>query len=178
MKEKQIILSIVILQDGKIKDQVIETFDAEYKTKEFIDGLLTGELESLKRSSGHDGLYIRIAEGNIRDLWDKREGTLTYVLADREYHVRFVVKPAIYSVTDDEVVTVLDSFANSGRSPYVYQDVAKKISVNMHRYCQNELWKFVKAIIRAFAEGRCDERNAVAKEQATAVQDFISSNLK
>ena len=43
----------------------------------------------------------------------------------------------------------------------------------MHRYCQNEMWKLVKHIIGAIARGGWDDRNRSAHSQAEDIQTFM-----
>lgn len=120
----------------------------------------------------------REESGDIADMFSPRwtEGSFSYRVGEHVFHYRWTNIAGEYKVTDDEVVAALDAFANSGRTGSDFAAVARRISTEMHRYCQKELWKFVKALIRAFAEGGYDERNRTARNQARILESVIETD--
>lgn len=141
------------------------------EAKDFIVKTLTAEAE--KR-----GTYVHPLSGDVMDMWKQKEGSFSYRIGSHIYHIRFLNVPGEYGVSDDEAVATLEAFCNSGRSGQDYRTVAERISAEMHRHCQNELWKFVKQLIRAFAGGRYDDRNATAHDEASAIQGYIVMFMK
>lgn len=176
MRNKQVIISIAELNGGALESQTIRTFEEEYQAKDFIENKLKDALANARETSGD--LEILPVDGNIRDMWNSApEGSFSYAIGGRGYKVSYLKIPAEYSVSDKETVTVLDAFVNSSRTVADYKRVAESISQDMHRHCQNELWKFVKQVIRAFSMGHSDERNAVAHEEAGAVHGYVTMYL-
>lgn len=175
MKKNQIIISITELSCGAFDAQQIHTFEEPHQAKTFIDDKLKEDLELARKSI--ETLELKAIEGNIRDMWNSaREGSFSYAIGNHEYKISYLKVSGDHSVSDEEIVSALDGFVNSGRSNYDYKKVAEEISMNMHRYCQNELWKFVKQIIRAFASGAYDDRNKTAHNQAQNIEAFMEEN--
>lgn len=149
----------------------VHEFGSRAETKDFIVNTLAAEAEEL-------GACVRPLSGDVMDMWKYKEGSFSFGIGDHTHYIHFLNIPGEYRVTDDEVVSALDSFCNSGRSGQDYRAVAERISTEMHRHCQNELWKFVKQLIRAFAGGRYDDRNAAAHDEASAIQGYIVMFMK
>ena len=102
-------------------------------------------------------------------------GSIDTGFSGHEYEISFKIVPAEYRVSDDEFYTSLDSYCNSGRTYTDFRNMAERISGSMHRYCQNELWKFIKKIIAVFASGPYDERNEAAHNQAQEADAVVNA---
>ncbi len=175
MQKEQTIISITELSCGQFDSQQVHTFDSRKAAKNAIEKKLDEDLALGRKSIPELG--ISPVEGSLRDLWSKTEGNVSFSIGSHEYRIAFLNVPGEYPVTDTEVFSALDALCNSNRSTQQYQALAEHISRNMHRYVQNELWKFVKQLIRAFACGGSDKRNATAHDQAQAVFGFITLQM-
>lgn len=147
------------------------TYDSPSRAKETI-------LNSLRAESSEIGEEYCALSGDIADMYNTRwnGGAFSYRIGGHEYHYRWTRIPGEYQVSDDELVKALDAFGNSNRSCSDYERVARRISSEMHRYIQNELWKFIRKLIQAFAEGGFDTRNRAARNQARALQSVIDTD--
>ena len=132
-----------------------------------------GILDILKEEADYSKEDIVLRAGDTKDLFNEKEGTLDYTVGGYTFHFHFLNVPGEYNVSDQEVVKALDAFCNSNRSQKDYERVAQGISLNMHRYIQNELWKFIKHLIKAFAAGGYDPRNRTAHNQAQDIELFM-----
>lgn len=170
MKKPTVIISIAEVVCGILESQQCHAFDTPNEAKDFITNNLNAESKELDTP-------IKADSGDINTLFKNvHEGNFSFSIGDHEYHIAFLKDKGEYNVTDDELVEALDAFCNSNRTGTDFLRVARRISDNMHRYCQNELWKFIKALIRTFASGRYDDRNATAHDQAGAITAFMDSN--
>lgn len=152
---------------GVLESQQCHTFDTPAEAKAFI-------LRNLEAESNELDTPLEKDSGDIASLSGRAmEGNFSYTIGDHEYHIAFLKTESEYTVHDDEMANTLEAFVNTGRSVRQYEEMAGNISLNMHRACQNELWRFVKAIVRAFANGRYDRRNETAHDQAELVAGFM-----
>lgn len=147
----------------------VHTFGSRAEAKDFI-------LRNLEAESRELDTPLKSESGDIQDMWNRDEGSFSYRIGDHVYHVHFLNEKGEYNVSDDELFAALDAYANSGRSGSEFERMAKRISVTMHRYVQNELWRFVKHVIHAFACGGSDTRNRTAQRQASAIQTFMEGS--
>ena len=171
-KEQTIISWAETTPDGFDPDSHdVNEFGSRAEAKDFIVKTLAAKAEAI-------GTHVRPLSGDIMDMWNRKEGSFSFGVGDHTCHVHFLNVPGEYHITDDEIFSALDAFCNSGRSEKNFRDVAERITAEMHRHCQNELWKFVKHLIRAFSMGRFDERNAVAHDEASAIQGYIVMFMK
>lgn len=170
MRNNQTIISITELYCGQFYCQHIHVFEAPYMAKNVIEKMVKEDLQRAQASI--PGLTL-IEEGTPMDMWNKKEGAFCYTIGTKEYKIVFYNITGESHVSDKEVVEALDGFVNSSRSALDYKKVAETISQEMHRYCQNELWKFIKKIIEAFAGARYDKRNETAHNQAERVLQFM-----
>jgi hypothetical protein len=171
-KELIIVSSCEETQEGfDPKSLSTATYESPAQAKETI-------LNTLRAESSELGEEYGVLSGDIADMFSTRwnGGAFSYRIGGHEYHYRWTRIPGEYKVTDDELVKALDAFGNSNRSRADYGRVARRISSETHRYIQNELWKFVKELIRAFAEGGCDERNRTARNQARILESVIETD--
>ena len=167
MKKASIIISMAEVTCGILESQQCHTFDTPAEAKAFI-------LRNLEAESSELDTPLEKDSGDIMSMFRQvTEGNFSYTVGDHEYHIAFLKVPGEYNVSDDEMANTLEAFVNTGRSVRQYEKMAGNISLNMHRACQNELWRFVKAIIRAFANGRYDRRNETAHDQAELVAGFM-----
>lgn len=134
---------------------------------------MKGILAILEEEAKYSKEDIVLRSGSRKGLFNEKEGTLDYTVGGYTFHFHFLNVPGEYNVSDQEVVKALDAFCNSNRSQKDFERVAQGISLNMHRYIQNELWKFVKHLVRAFAVGRYDQRNRTAHDQAQDIELFM-----
>lgn len=144
----------------------VSTFDSRAEAQDYI-------IRNLNEESKELDTPLEEESGSVKDLWRSKEGTFSYRVGDHVYHISFLNVGAEYKVSDDEVFSALDAYANSNRSHLDYSGLAARISASMHRYVQNELWKFVKHLIRAFAAGGSDERNRTASRQAALLAKYM-----
>lgn len=169
MKKSQTLLSVTVLDCGQFDSSQVHSFEDRNKAKSFILAFLSKESKATGETPvSHDG-------GTVR-LWEDKEGTFSYSVGTNTYVFSFLNEPGSGAVSDNEVLSVLDSYVNSDRPYSEYEKTAQLISENMHRYCQNNLWKFIKQIIRAFASGLYDDRNKTAHHQAGDVLEFMEQN--
>lgn len=184
MKENMTILAVTRIEKNTVTT-TINTYKAPHLAKEFLEAYFELQRVELKNKYGFEfGLTNETPAGKepvtLRDIVTKKEGEGDWKLSGGQfttvYHVCWKTIPGEYNVTDDEVYQCLDAFVNSSRGASDYKAMAQRISESMHRYCQNELWKFVKALIGHFAEGRYDERNKTAHTQAGDIYEFMKEN--
>jgi len=148
----------------------VNTFETAHDAKTLI-------LNTLKEESSELNDKLIKDSGDITDLFSSRkEGYFSYRIGDHYYHFKWMKASADYNVTEDEMYETLEAYCNSSRDHSEYMRLAERISVNMHRYVQNQLWKLIKHIIRTFAMGRYDERNKVAHDQAEAIVTFMNKD--
>jgi hypothetical protein len=179
MRENQTILTITKIVPAGKPTTTILSFKEPHEAKTHLDAFFIAEKEAL--AAGIDTLTDNVplipSEDHIRrKIITEREGQQDFDILANHYHVAWLNIDGCSSVTNEEMQSALDGFVNSGRTKTEYAQVAESISRNMHRYCQNELWKFVKEIIRAFALGPHDERNKTAANQALELQGFIENS--
>lgn len=179
MKQEQTIISIVrVSAPYHVDVHEIHSFPSRATAKEYIEARLESDRKAINKDSNipEPGLTIIRTEGNVRDMWNAKSGTFRAEIGAHRYHFAFLNVPAEYQVSDDELVSALDAFSNSTRSHEDYKTVAERISRDMHRYVQNQLWKFLKQLIRAFAAGGHDQRNQTAWNQAGLIHEFMETN--
>lgn len=142
------------------------TFDSPAGAKEFI-------MRNLEAESRDLNAEIERGTGNIQDMFSRKEGSFSFRVGDHEYHVHFLNVPPEYKVSDDELFSTLEAYCNSGRTPSALGAMASRIAEQMHRAMQAELWKFIKALIRAIAGHRFDSRNQTAWREAKGIAAFM-----
>ena len=169
MKKEQIIISMSRENADGFDGLTSNVYPSPSDTRQ-------GILDMLRPDEEHCGAQAVLRSGDPGDIFRRKEGVLEYTLGDIVFHFHFLKTDAEYKVSDDEFFSALEGYANSNRSQKDFADMAARISGTMHRYIQNELWKFVRQIIRAFAFGRCDQRNRTAMNQALEIQTFIDNN--
>lgn len=173
MNNPKTILTLTEIVEGIVEYSQTEVLDSPGAARESVQSYIEREEAEL-------GMNAHLMKGSTMDLFQQpaggRRGTILFSMGGHEYLFTWYNMPGEYKVTDDEFVSVLESFCNSSRSNADFQKVAETISTKMHRYCQNELWKFIKAIIRVFATARYDERNKTAHTQAGDILEFMETN--
>ena len=174
MKNAQTIISLTTLSCGQFSAQQVHTFDSPANTLAFVRKFLKDELDIARKSTPE--LDSVLSEGDPMHMWNSKEGSFGYDIGTNGYRFAYLNTQPEYKVSDKEAATVLERFANSGRSTADYRRVAESVSSGMHRYCQNELWKFVKALIRAFATGGFDLRNRTAHDEAQDIALHMDAN--
>lgn len=185
MKEKITILVInktgivpAEQKPGRNGSTGIHTFAEPHLAKEYLDNYLLAEKMLIAERLGkkpEDILLIPAEQTVRRRIVEEQSGEQTFNILANRYDISWRTLPAQYNVSDEEFKSTLDAYVNSNRGVSDYQKMAEDISATMHRYCQNELWKFVKALIRAFAQGRWDERNKTAHDQAADLAAFLEA---
>ena len=110
---------------------------------------------------------------SLRALFDKKEGKILYEPRGGTYSISFKVRMPEANISSEEMFSFLDHYCNYRPSTSNYRETAKAISETMHRAVQNELWRFLKEIIRAIASGRYDERNALAHRQCEKIVTLL-----
>lgn len=176
MKQPRITLSIVQLSDETYDNTVIRTYGSAWEALDDVKEFLKAEQGTL---SGIHSMQFVIATkyGNLTDIAGKAaSGTFGIAIGPKEYHFQFVKEAGEYTVTDDEMYHALEGYINSCRDRSDYAKLAGRICVDMHRYCQAQLWKFVKELIAAFARGRYDERNKAARDQACDILGLMETS--
>jgi len=169
MKKQRIIISVTELSCGAFDAQHIHSFEEPGEAKSFIKGYLFKEAAAMGESTPNELSSTSFLER----LWYDKEGSATVDLGTNRYVIGWLSEPADGHVSDEEVIEVLESFVNSGRARGNYDAVAQQSTVVMHRYCINELWKFVKSLVKAFSVMRFDERNQTAHDEAASVQYYM-----
>lgn len=183
MRDNQTILTITKIEPApdavKRPTTTILTFPEAHLAKQHLETFFTAEKTILaeKLNTNTDAIFVIPPENTYRQrIITQQSGEQDFDILANHYHVAWLNIDGCSSVTNEEIQSALDGFVNSGRTKTEYAQVAESISRNMHRYCQNELWKFVKEIIRAFAHGPHDERNKTAANQALELQGFIENS--
>lgn len=176
MRQKQIILTTAKLHGPSRADIDTKVFPESHLAKAHLEQYLDNEVKIASEKIPQITRYIPEDEIGSRIICDKSSGQTRFFIGPDTYAVVWQTIPAEYNVSDEEIYGALDAYCNSCRSPKDFQQMAEKISANMHRYCQNELWKLIKAIIRAFAQGRYDDRNKTAHHQAQDIETFMEEN--
>lgn len=168
MREKKIILSFYEETPDGVEPSSLgcECFAEPHEAKAFIERNMRAEAEDLMEKA-------ILENGDPTRMWIPGNGQLRYKIGDHSYVYAWRHIPGDGNVTDDELVSVLESYVNSNRSHKEYETVARRMVTEMHRYCQNELWKLVKHIIGAIAAGGWDDRNRTARSQAEEIQTFM-----
>ena len=169
MKKQRIIISVTELSCGAFDAQHIHSFEKPGEAKSFIKDYLFKEAAAMGESTPNELSSTSFLER----LWYDKEGSATVDLGTNRYVIGWLKEPADGRVTDDETVEVLESFVNSSRTRADYDKVAALVTERMHRYCINELWKFVKSLVKAFSVMRYDERNQTAHDEAASVQYYM-----
>ena len=169
MKENQTILSLATTSCGQHDGQQVHCFGSPAEALRFIEDHLREELALARKH--HPSLTADVTEGDPRTVLTRKEGSFSYAIGTNGYHFAFLNTAPEYAVTDDEAVAVLGAFVNTGRTQADYDRVAQRISAEVHRHTQNELWRFVKALVRAFASGGHDRRNQTAWAQSCAIAE-------
>lgn len=174
MKQQRTILTVIEFKDGQYVRQHIRSFEERFQVKNYIKEFLGAEADALG-TNVPDEVAARDFAGA---LWGKDPaGEIRVEIGRHAYVFAFLHEPGSYQVSNEEVVSVLESFVNSNHSVSTYASVADTIAVEMHRYLQNELWRFVRCLIAAFAMMRSDERNRIAQREAAEVFDFIQKKF-
>lgn len=179
MRDNQTILTITKIVPGNKPTTSILTFPEAHLAKQHLEAYFTAEKTILaeKLNANTETVFIIPAENTYRQrIITQQSGEQGFDILANHYHVAWLKIEGCSSVTNEEVQSALEGFVNSSRTRTEYAQVAESISKNMHRYCQNELWKFIKEIIRAFALGPHDDRNKTAANQALELQGFIENN--
>lgn len=114
---------------------------------------------------------------DLKDIYTKNKGYFWAAFNGLIYRFQFVTIEAEYSADANEVYSALDGYLNSTRGGTEYKKLSELIVRNMHRYVQSNLWKFIKHLIRAIAEGGYDERNETAHTEAGQVKDFLEQQV-
>lgn len=171
MKEPKIIISYVEFSNGELEGNSCHQFDGPSQAKEFI-------LRNLEAESTELETPLRKGQGDIQNMFRSsiREGNFSYTVGDHEYHISFYKTDGEYSVSDDELIKTLEAYCNTGRSAGDYREAAGKLTRTMHRYVQSQLWKLIKALIRAFSTMNVDERNKTAAQQAAELAAAMEIN--
>jgi hypothetical protein len=175
MREAQFIIAVsrsYIFDGSRTIENFIEIHPAPTKARASAEAYLAKNRERINAECGAE-LPILLEEGAWTDLFSKKEGTLRLSIGAETVHITFKADSGEYGVSDDEMIRALDGFVNSSRSGGSYKEVADQIPQRLHRYCQNELWKFVKKIIASLAAAGYDTRNRSAHEQAALTQAFL-----
>lgn len=183
MRDNQTILTITKIvptpNPGSKPTTTILTFPEAHLAKQHLETFFTAEKTILaeKLNTNTESIFLIPPENTFRQrIITQKSGEQDFDILANHYHVAWLNIDGCSSVTNEEMQSALDGFVNSGRTTTEYAQVAESISLNMHRYCQNELWKFVKEIIKAFALGPHDERNKTAADQALQLQGFIENS--
>lgn len=177
MKEPITIISMSQLNCNQPDGETIRTFTNPNEACRYVTEYLQKELDILKKTSGTTDICIKMKENSCTDMLNHRatskEGTFAYTIGTNEYRFAYLTIPGEYEVSDHELLLTLEAYLNTGRSSTEYRDFAKKMSEEMHRYLQNNLWKLIKNLIWQFANGRYDERNQTAHDQAADILVFM-----
>lgn len=179
MRDNQTILTITKIVPAGKPTTTILTFPEAHLAKQHLETFFTAEKTILAEQLNTDteAIFVIPPENTYRQrIISQQSGEQGFDILANHYHVAWLNIKGCSSVSNEEMQSALDGFVNSGRTRTEYAQVAESISRNMHRYCQNELWKFVKEIIKAFAVGRHDERNKTARDQALELQCFIENS--
>lgn len=179
MRDNQTILTITKIVPAGKPTTTILTFKEPHLAKEHLEAYFTAEKTILaeKIEAAPEAIHIIPGENTYRQrIITQQSGEQGFDILANHYHVAWLNIHGCSYVTSEEMQSALDGFVNSSRTKTEYAQVAESISQNMHRYCQNELWKFVKEIIRAFAHGPRDDRNKTAANQALELQGFIENS--
>lgn len=174
MKKNQIIICITELSSGEFDAQQIFEFEAPYQAWNHINEKLKNDLAIGRKSIPE--LDIVFSEGNYKDMWTKPEGNFAISIGTHDYKVAFLNVYGESRVGDDEMVRALEGFTNSSRTGTDYKNVAESAVLNIHRYCQSQLWRFIKKLIEAIAKGGYDDRNRTAHDEAGDILEFMETH--
>lgn len=175
MRNAQFIIAIshnYIFDGSKTIENFIEIHPGPAQARASAEAYLAKNRERINAECGGE-LAVLLEEGAWTDLFSKKEGTLRLSIGSETVHITFKADSGEYGVSDDEMIRTLEGFVNSSRSNGSYKEVADQIPHRLHRYCQNELWKFIKKIIASLASAGYDTRNRSAHEQAELTQAFL-----
>lgn len=179
MRDNQTILTITKIVPGSKPTTAILTYPEAHLAKKHIETLFVAEKTILaeRLNTNPDTILVIPPEDTYRQrIITQQSGEQGFDILANHYHIAWLNIEGCSSVSNEEMQSALDGFVNSSRTASEYAQVAESISKTMHRYCQNELWKFVKEIIKAFAHGPHDDRNKTAANQALELQGFIENN--
>lgn len=182
MQDKQTILTISKLLPAPFgqgtPSTAILSFKEPHLAKQHLDAFIHAESTLLAGQTGANPETVFAVPRDTtvpRRIITEQSGQLDFSILGNKYNVAWLNIEGNHHVTDDEVQACLDAFVNSSRTASEYAQVAQSIAKTMHRYCQAELWKFVKALIAAFAQAPYDDRNRSAHHQAERLQAFIET---
>lgn len=173
MKKSIFILSESVLSQGNIVKHTTREFPSPAMAKQYISSTLLEE-KSKASASGSVQEIETLGETDIQSMFGQAlEGTFSYKIGPVLYHYSFLKTQSEYEVSDEEILNTLEAFCNTGRTGESYRKAAEQISNNMHRYVQTQLWRFVKEIIRAFAQMRTDLRNKNTANEAADIAQYM-----
>lgn len=179
MRNTQTILSITKIEPAHKPRTSLLTFKQAHEAKAHLDAYFTSEKQHLAKQieASADAVPLIPKENTYRQrIITQQSGEQSFDILANHYHVAWLKIEGDHHVNDEELQSCLDGYVNSCRTASEYATIAESITKTMHRYCQNELWKLVKAIIKAFAHGGHDNRNKTAANQALELQTFIENN--
>ncbi len=168
MQNEITIVSFHETYTGDAGSHTINTFTERRNAKDFILNNLEDTDEYHKEI-----LKKEVSKKLQGSLMLGKDDRISYVDGDHEYSITWDFVHSDGQVTDDETVRVLESFVNSNRCIANYRKVAEQITTCMHRYCQNELYKFIAVILRQMAVCNYDERNALMHNRAEKIVEFM-----
>ena len=174
MKKNQIIIGITDISCGEFDGQQVFEFEEPRQAWDHINERLKEDLVIAKRT--YPELEIVATQGSYRQMWDKPEGNFAFSIGSHEYQIAFLKVSGESRVGDDEMVRALEGFTNSSRTGTDYKRVAESAVLNIHRYCQSQLWRFIKKLIEAIAKGGYDDRNRTAHDEAGDILEFMQLN--
>lgn len=174
MKKNQIIICITELSCGEFDCQQVSEFEAPYQAWNHIESKLKEDLELGRKSIPE--LDIVPTEGTHRMMWDKKEGNFAFAIGSHDYKIAFLNVYGESRVSDEEMVRALEGFTNSSRTGTDYKNVAETATRTIHRYCQSQLWRFIKKLIEAIAKGGFDDRNRTAHDEAGDILEFMETH--
>ncbi len=140
-------------QGGNVNKRILPGMFSEYAECQLCDGALADNVTP-------DRITVWCSDDRCRFF----EATVTAQTVNTGYHV-----------SDKELVSTLEAYCNTGRGTAAYRQAAETISTGTHRAIQSEIWQLVKEVIRAFATGRYDQRNASAHHQAELLQSVLET---
>lgn len=180
MRDSQVIISVTTLRSGWFDSTTLLRKDTPGQVQRFILDRTEQERIYLNTALGvhphEDGaLRARLTEGDLKDVLTKCEGTLRYSLGPDELVFSFLADCGEYQVSDSEMARTLEAFCNTGRTSQDYARAAEAVTAGTHRAILAELWRFIKALVKAFARSEHDLRNRTAVSQAAETWDFMES---
>lgn len=140
-------------QGGNVNKRILPGMFSEYAEGDLCDGALADNITP-------DRITVWCSDDRCRFF----EATVTEQTVCTGYHV-----------SDKEMISTLEAYCNTGRGTAAYRQTAEAISSGTHRAIQGEIWQLVREIVRAFASGRYDQRNAQAHHQAELLQSVLET---